>query len=121
MRHMLNFLSDHGDKAVGAYYRNVRMKKADKDHQPITKEGGDRSGDTEAGRQKRGYRSGETEGDHKRGKEGNHPGQKTAPVLTSVWVLDISMITFAFAALIRLQNGFFYDRKLGLNKPHTVV
>jgi len=47
MRYVLNWLLDHRDKAVGAYYGNARMKKADKDHQPITKECGDRSGETE--------------------------------------------------------------------------
>jgi hypothetical protein len=48
MKYMLNFLSDHGEtEAVGAYYRNIRMKKADKDPQIIAKECGERSGKTE--------------------------------------------------------------------------
>ena len=48
MDYMLNFLLDHGGtEAVGAYYRNIRMKKADNDPQMIAKECGERRGNTE--------------------------------------------------------------------------
>jgi len=96
MKYMLNFLSDHGEtEAVGAYYRNMRMKKAEDNPQMIAKECGERSGKTEGIVS---VAKKETILDRRLPRRG---------FKTFIWVLGIAMMTFAFAALIRLQNGFF--------------
>jgi hypothetical protein len=94
--YMLNFLLAHGEtEAVGAYYRNIRMERAAKDPEEIAKECGERSGKTEG---IMGVAKKETILDRRLPRRGFR---------AFVWVLGISMMSFAFAALIRLQNGFF--------------
>ena len=88
---------DGETEAVGAYYGNARMKKADKEWPSANNQ--------RMWREKR-----EDGEDHKRGKE-TILGRRLprSGFKTFIWVLGIAMMTFAFAALIRLQNGFFYD------------
>jgi len=96
MDYMLRSLLDHGEsEAVGAYFRNVQMKRAEHEAKEIAEECGERSGKTE------GF-IGVAKKETILGRRLPRRGAKTF-----TWVLGIAMMTFAFAALIRLQNGVF--------------
>ena len=71
------------------------MERAAKDPEEIAKECGERSGKTEG---IMGVAKKETILDRRLPRRGFR---------AFVWVLGISIMAFAFAALIRLQNGFF--------------
>ena len=93
MDYMLKFLMKHGEvEAVGAYYRNVHMRRAEHEAKEIAK-GGERSG--------------KTEGFMSVAKKETILGRRLPRRGTRafIWVLGIAVMTFVFAALIRLQNG----------------
>jgi len=96
MEYMLRFLLNRGEsEAVGAYYRNIHMRRAEHESEKMKKECGERSSKTE------GFMS-VIKKETILGRKLPRRGFKAF-----TWVLGVSLMTFLFAALIRLQNGVF--------------